>query len=405
MHGTSPRGRFSLAGRLAALADAYLVAGERNSVRKRTRAIEKAKRLVSALCSCMASVALTVSLSPAPAFADDVSDAQSALDAAEARMKDISTQYDKINSELTSIQQQIDSTAKDALDAQQAVITGRDALGVAARNEYRSPSVESLLVLVLESGSFEELTRNVTYANAILQSQADEVAAQKERVSVLDGITQELNKQKDSQQRALKELDQTKQEAQSVVSQAEAKLQTAKDAAAESARLEALKTQAQNMSEQESSSGGEEVSDKSNTTTREEVVPDNTPVTPNPDPDPPSSDDSSNSSAGWQTGTASAYGGSTDPYTPNPGTTATGDVCDDYSMGVAIPMSWPNCTSYLGRTVQISYNGTTVYATINDYGYMGGGSRALDLQPGVWKAFGFSSCNDWGVRTVSYRIL
>ncbi len=405
MHGTSPRGRFSLAGRFAALADAHLVAGERNSVRKRTRAIEKVKQAASALCSCMASVALVASLSPAPAFADDVSDAQSALDAAEARMKDISTQYDKIDSELTSIQQQIDSTAKDALDAQQAVIAGRDALGVAARNEYRSPSVESLLVLVLESGSFEELTRNVTYANAILQSQADEVAAQKERVSVLDGITQELNKQKDSQQRALKELDQTKQEAQSVVSQAEAKLQTAKDAAAESARLEALKAQAESMSEQKSAASGEEVSSKSNTTTREEVVPDNTPVTPNPDPDPPSSNDSPSNSTGWQTGTASAYGGSTDPYTPNPGTTATGDVCDDYSMGVAIPMSWANYASYLGRTVQISYNGTTVYATINDYGYMGGGSRALDLQPGVWKAFGFSSCNDWGVRTVSYRIL
>ena len=36
---------------------------------------------------------------------------------------------------------------------------------------------------------------------------------------------------------------------------------------------------------------------------------------------------------------------------------------------------------------------------------MGGGSRSLDLQPGVWKAFGYSSCDDWGLRTVSYRIL
>ena len=33
------------------------------------------------------------------------------------------------------------------------------------------------------------------------------------------------------------------------------------------------------------------------------------------------------------------------------------------------------------------------------------GSRVLDLQPGVWKAFGFSSCNAWGLRTVSYRFL
>ena len=47
----------------------------------------------------------------------------------------------------------------------------------------------------------------------------------------------------------------------------------------------------------------------------------------------------------------------------------------------------------------------TVFATVNDCGYMGGGSRSLDLQPGVWKAFGFSSCTDWGLRTVSYRFL
>ena len=31
-----------------------------------------------------------------------------------------------------------------------------------------------------------------------------------------------------------------------------------------------------------------------------------------------------------------------------------------------------------------------------------GGSRSLDLQPGVWKAFGFSSYLDWGLRTVNF---
>ena len=151
-------------------------------------------------------------------------------------------------------------------------------------------------------------------------------------------------------------------------------------------------------SDQGAGGSSTQVSDKANTTDRQEVVPDSTPVEPNPEPAP-------DSGAGWKTGIASAYGGSTDPYTPNPGTTATGDVCDDYSMGVAIPMAWPNFSSYFGRTVQISYNGMTVYAVINDCGGMGGGSRSLDLQPGVWKAFGYSSCDDWGLRTVSYRIL
>ncbi len=40
-------------------------------------------------------------------------------------------------------------------------------------------------------------------------------------------------------------------------------------------------------------------------------------------------------------------------------------------MGVAVPMSLPNYRSYFGRTVEISYGGMTVYAVVNDCGYMG----------------------------------
>ena len=231
------------------------------------------------------SVLLAVSLIPVAAFADDVSDAQTALDAAEAQMKIISEEYDKINAELTSIQGQIDATAADALDAQQAVISGRETLSNAARSEYRSPSAGSMLMLILGSASFDELTRNVVYAGSILQAQADEVEAQKDRVATLEGITAELNTQKDSQTRALGELEKTKQEAAAVVSQAQSQLQNAKDAEAD--RLAALQAQAANMSNSDSSdqdAGGSstQVSDKANTMDRQEVVPDSTPVEPNP---------------------------------------------------------------------------------------------------------------------------
>ena len=74
------------------------------------------------------------------------------------------------------------------------------------------------------------------------------------------------------------------------------------------------------------------------------------------------------------------------------------------SMAFALTYRAPDRDVYK-RQVEISYNGMTVFATVNDCGNMGGGSRALDLQPGVWKAFGFSSCNAWGLRTVSYRFL
>lgn len=111
------------------------------------------------------------------------------------------------------------------------------------------------------------------------------------------------------------------------------------------------------------------------------------------------------STDGWMSGVASAYGGESDPSTPNPGTTATGALCDDWSMGVAVPMAMSGYRSLFGMSVEISYGGRSVIAVVNDCGYMGAGARALDLQPGVWKALGFSSCNDWGLRTVSYRFL
>lgn len=105
----------------------------------------------------------------------------------------------------------------------------------------------------------------------------------------------------------------------------------------------------------------------------------------------------------WHSGVASAYGGSTDSAGS---TTATGAHVDDYSMGVAIPMSWPNFRSYFNRKIEISYNGKSVVAVVNDCGSMGGGSRSLDLQPGVFKALGgVSSCDGWGLRTVKYRFL
>ena len=99
-------------------------------------------------------------------------------------------------------------------------------------------------------------------------------------------------------------------------------------------------------------------------------------------------------------GTAGAYGGS-----DNPGktTTATGETVDDYSMGVAIPMSWPNYHLYLGKTILINYGGMTVLAKINDVGVLAG--KDLDLQPGVFRSFGFKSCTDWGIRSISYCVL
>lgn len=335
------------------------------------------------------------------AHADEVDEAQAALDEAEARMATIAQEYAAIQAEADSLQAHIDATAQEALAAQDAVLEGRRALGQSVVYEYRGGSTSLALELIFSSTSFDDFLRNIFYLNSITQYQADEVSAQKERVSEFQSLLSELNVQKSDYDSKVFELEQKQAEAEQVIEVARARLDSAQ--VEQAARLAALEQQRAEMAGASGSSDGNgegSSSGSSTTVDREEVVPPSTPVTPDPNPTPPSDDGS-----GWQSGAASAYGGSTDPYTPNPGRTATGDVCDDNSMGVAIPMSWPNYRSYYGRTVEISYNGMTVLATVNDCGGLLGGARSLDLQPGVWKAFGFSSCSDWGVRTVSYRFL
>ena len=345
------------------------------------------------------------------AWADEADDAQKAvdeaqatLDNAESRMEGIANDYDALKKDVDELQVRIDEITAQAMDAQQAVIEGRAALGKTAVYEYlNGGSSQSLLTMVLEAQNFSDLMRNLTYLGSVVQYHADEVEAQKDRSAQYEQLIDKLNFQKNEQEKKLQELEAKRAEAESVLSEANSKLSNAQSDQA--ARLEALKKKAEELADQGVASEPVAV-EEADTVDREPVVPDG-PVEENPDPTPPAQNPSPTPDPGvsWSTGVASAYGGSTDPYTPNPGTTATGAVCDDNSMGVAIPTAWPRYWEYLGRTVEISYNGQTVLATVNDTGGMGGGSRSLDLQPGVWKAFGYSSCLDWGLRTVSYRFL
>ena len=106
---------------------------------------------------------------------------------------------------------------------------------------------------------------------------------------------------------------------------------------------------------------------------------------------------------GWISCVASAYTiADNDP--PGSTATASGVPLDESVPTVAMPMSM-NPSRFYGSKIEISYNGISVVATVTDCGYMGGGSRGLDLTPAIFRAFGFGSADDWGLRTVSYRFL
>ena len=389
--------------------------------RRRPAALLAARAVLGCLLAALLACGL-VPFAPRAAGADEVDEAavaeaerageeaQGALDGAESNRQGIAADHEALVKEVADLQKRIDETTAQALEAQQEVIDGRAALAKAAVYEYRGGSAQSLVKLLLEAESFDELVRNLVYLSSVVQYQVDEVEAQKERSARFDALMEDLNAQKDEQDRKLAELEEKKVQAEQTVSDASTKLQGAQGEYA--SMVEELQRKIEEAEAQGSAPAEPVAVDESNTNT---VRPGDqmTDVAPDPSPSPapdggsgsdPAPEPAPDPGAGWSTGIASAYGGSTDPYTPNPGTTATGAVCDDWSMGVAVPMAWPRYWQYYGRTVEISYGGMTVLATVNDCGYMGGGSRVLDLQPGVWKAFGFSSCNDWGLRTVSYRV-
>lgn len=373
-----------------------------------------ATRVHKALTAVPVSLALALSMAlPATgavreAHADELSDAQATLSQASAELDSLNKEYDALQAQLSGLDSQISETTQKVQDAQRKMLEGRETLSDSILSQYKGDGSLSLVNIVLSSEDISEFTKNLTYYSSIQEDQAQKVAEQEQLRDTFSSALNELDTQRDEQQKLIDEAEQKKSQAEKVVSDASAKVSSIKEEQAQ-AQLAALQAQAAEMqkkeeAKQQASSNASQPNSNWNTNTDRNPSA-NTNSSSNSNSSNSSNSNSGSVSAGWKTGVASAYGGSSDASTPNPGTTATGAICNDSSMGVAVPMSWPNYRSYLGRAVEIKYGGKTVIATVNDCGYMGGGSRALDLQPGVFKAFGFSTCQAWGVRTVSYRFL
>lgn len=370
--------------------------------------VHKALTAVPVSLALALSVALPATGAVREAHADELSDAQATLSQASAELDSLNKEYDALQAQLSGLDSQISETTQKVQDAQQKMLEGRETLSDSILSQYKGDGSLSLVNIVLSSEDISEFTKNLTYYSSIQEDQAQKVAEQEQLRDTFSSALNELDTQRDEQQKLIDEAEQKKSQAEKVVSDASSKVSSIKEEQAQ-AQLAALQAQAAEMqkkeeAKQQASSNASQPNSNWNTNTDRNPSA-NTNSSSNSNSSNSSNSNSGSVSAGWKTGAASAYGGSSDASTPNPGTTATGAICNDSSMGVAVPMSWPNYRSYLGRAVEIKYGGKTVIATVNDCGYMGGGSRALDLQPGVFKAFGFSTCQAWGVRTVSYRFL
>lgn len=346
-----------------------------------------------------AMLVISTSVLPVPAaFAEE--DPNAILDAAQARLDEISAEYDALSAEVNALQGQIDELADQVLVAQQEMLEGRAALGNTVLYEYRGGSISTMLSILMGSTDISELTRNMNYVNQIMDHQAEEIEVQKELKERFTSVSNELTGQKDEQDQKLEELATKREEATRVVEEASVRVEE------NNARIEQMRKQADQFiwgGVQEPEQPAQVDDPDQNTIPEEDKAQAGNAGS--------SGANGSQSAPGdvsaYRTVVSSAYGGWSDRNTPNPGTTANGSICDDNSMGIAIPLSWSNRGQYYGRTAEIVWNCRVVYATVNDCGNMDKYGCEIDLQPGVWKALdpNCTTCAQWGHRTVQYRIL
>lgn len=293
-------------------------------------------------------------LAPTVASADE-------LDDTIREAESLAGEIEKIDGELDASKARISELNGKIAAGQERQGKLREYLARHVKATYKTGAPVNLLALALSSDSISQFAEMARYAQSISDMYGDALAKQEDEQERLESEYAEITAAKDGQERKLDDLKSKKAELDGKV----ARIKKEKSDAA-------MKAVAAAESASSAAAATAKAFDSGDT-------------------------------SGWLSGTASAYGGSSDPGC---GTrTATGAAVSDWSMGVAVPMSMPGYRSYLGRQVEISYGGKSVIATVNDCGGMGGGSRVLDLQPGVFKALGASTCNGWGLRTVKYRFL
>ena len=347
------------------------------------------RRLLAALCL------LAVCVVPVVAYADELDDVRA----------EISAKTDELSMLVADIADEKEAASK--LDAKMDKVLGQlkekqvayaqlqnDAADLATLM-YKDNEDFNIFVLIDESDSLEEFLWRWEMREQVLASSSAMLDALHQAQDELNESYEKISKASDEKHALVKDLKAKRKNLDKLIE--ELKEREAHLDAEQKAALAQAAAKNHKVAETFETDFGE--GDASGTTDGADGADDSGAEDYDPTAGPAPADEN-----GWRTGIASAYGGKSDSSTPNPGTTATGTRCDDWSVGVAVPLSW-GPQQYYGRYVEISYGGRSIIAPIVDCGDMDGGRRALDLQPGVFKAFGANKCSDWGLHEVKYRFV
>lgn len=309
-----------------------------------------------------AALALSLAM-PGVAHATSLSELQGRID-------ESNEAYNTAVAHATELQDQIDANEARLAQIEEELPAKKDAAAKSLRVSYKMQAGSGdLIQLLLSSEDFNEVISTLQYLEKITSHNNAAVEDLAQATDELEQVQSALASQKaqvDSEvQSALASLT----EANDARDQYEAQM-----AAQQAAQVRQAAAQQQATEQQGASSGD---SAKSDSSANQDVETDGE----------------------WMCGLASAY----DVDNNTGGTaTASGAILTSDSVTVAVPASQ---YYLLGRTVEIRYGGKTITATVTDTGGFASYGRVLDLAGGCWKAFGFSSCYDWGVRAVQYRFL
>ena len=341
--------------------------------------------------------ALVASSVPVAAFAEDT-DLESLQNAAIAAGE----QYDQAQQELDSLQQQIDDNEAriEEIEDQLPELKANASNAIATSYKIHQDQ-NSLLALLLSADTFNDFITQLAYLNHIVGNATNDmndlVAAQQE----LTQKQAELSQQKADEEAKVKAAKDAYDSANAAIEAAKEKAM--ENAAAQEAAYEAEQakgqqdatvTEIQEATQDSSSDSSAQTSTQAQETSSQSQQQDTSSQSSAPQASAPASSSSSSSSAApaasYNYVEASMYGeGDGLMY----GTTASGDTLTPTSMGVAMK------TMPLGTIIEITYNGRTVTAVVNDRGPYSG-NRQIDMQPAVASALGFS-----GVGTVGYRVV
>lgn len=330
--------------------------------------ISHAQKSFAVRAGLTAALALTLAM-PGVARATSLSELQASIDESNGA-------YNTAVAHANELQEQIDANEARLAQIEEELPAKKDAAAKSLRVSYKMQAGSGDLIQpLLSSEDFNEVISTLQYLEKITSHNNAAVEDLAQATDELEQVQSALASQKaqvDSEvQSALASLT----EANDARDQYEAQM-----AAQQAAQMRQAAVQQQGAeqqgSEQQDASGSDSAT-KSDSSASQDVETDGE----------------------WMCGLASAYdvdnntGGSA---------TASGSILTSDSVTVAVPASQ---RYLLGRTVEIRYGGKTITATVTDTGGFAGYGRVLDLAGGCWKAFGFSSCYDWGVRAVQYRFL